>query len=66
MISPFTSISDVIKDKFGSIVSLLVNQRFSNIEKIGKVRSRIHIVHGAKDELVPASHAEKLMSRLLT
>ena len=64
LVSAFTSIGDVVKDKFSSIVSLIVKQRFDNLAKIGLVKSPVHFVHGLKDTLVTIQHCYKLKGRL--
>ncbi len=60
LISAFSSIRNVVSDKFGSMISKLIKERFNNLQKIEKINCSIEIVHGEIDKLVPASHANSL------
>jgi len=50
---PYTSIRSVVKNIAGSILSLLVAERFRNIDCIKGVKAPTLFIHGKKDELVP-------------
>lgn len=63
LVSAFTSIKSLVKDILGGLGSVLVKDAFINVEKIKQVRSNTLIVHGAKDQLVKMSHAEKLQGK---
>eukprot|EP00818_Percolomonas_sp_WS_P009861 CAMPEP_0117438884 /NCGR_PEP_ID=MMETSP0759-20121206/2284_1 /TAXON_ID=63605 /ORGANISM="Percolomonas cosmopolitus, Strain WS" /LENGTH=341 /DNA_ID=CAMNT_0005230591 /DNA_START=179 /DNA_END=1204 /DNA_ORIENTATION=+ len=58
--SPFTSI---IRTKI-SRLNLRFMDMFVNIEKINNVRCPVLMIHGEKDDLVPADHSKQLWSLL--
>lgn len=63
LISAFTSIRDVVKDKVGSIISCLISERFKNLEKISLSQCPVCIVHGKEDTVVNKEHGNKLASK---
>lgn len=63
LISPFTSIKEVVKDSYGSMISSMVRERFENVNKISQVTCPIEIVHGELDKMVKVSHAYRLVGR---
>ena len=64
LISPFSSIKEVIKEKVGTILANCVKQRFDNLSKIGLVRGRLKIVHGEKDDVVNVEQSRALAGML--
>ena len=52
LMSPYTSIKNVVKSKVGWL-SFLVAEHFDNILLMPKVTSPTFIVHGQKDTLIP-------------
>ena len=60
LISPFTSIKEVVSDMVGSIGSMFVKDRFNNLDKFSKLTSPVMLIHGAKDSLISPKHSEKL------
>lgn len=63
LISPYTSIRDVVKNMVGGLLSGLVSERFRNIERISGVSVPTLFIHGEKDTLVPAKHSVELSKR---
>lgn len=63
LISAFSSIRNVVSDKFGLVISKIIKERFNNLQKIENVSCPIEIVHGELDKLVPTSHATTLAGR---
>jgi len=57
LVSPYTSIKQVVKTLVGSVASYLVKERFENIEIIDKVRCPTLIIHGQNDQVIHESHA---------
>jgi fermentation-respiration switch protein FrsA (DUF1100 family) len=41
-------------------IPLLPGDRFRNIDKIGRVRCPVLVMHGSADEIVPLSHGQAL------
>ena len=60
LISPFSSIKEVVKNMVGSFGQLFIKQRFDNLSKAPRVKCPTLILHGEKDALVPAEHAKKI------
>jgi len=46
---PYTSIRNVVKNLTGSFISLLVAERFRNIDCIKGVKAPTLFIHGKKD-----------------
>lgn len=61
LISPFTSIRNIVKEKYGRIAEIVVADNFNNQENIRKLRCPTMIVHGIKDKLVPFNHSVDLL-----
>mgnify|MGYP003877699049 FL=1 len=60
LMSPCTSIKDVAHKVAGKFGSLIVAERFQNIEEIKKANCPIFFIHGKKDTLVPYTHTVDL------
>ncbi|CDW83543.1 UNKNOWN [Stylonychia lemnae] len=60
LLSPYTSLKDAVKSLLGTIPSMIVRERFKNIEVIKKVSCPTLIVHGQSDQLIPFSHSQHL------
>eukprot|EP00347_Sterkiella_histriomuscorum_P010436 403376305 len=60
LLSPYTSLRDAVKSILGSIPSLLVKERFKNLDVIQRVTCPTLIVHGQSDTLIPFSHSQQL------
>ena len=61
--SAYTSIKDVSKSLLGKlsyILTPIVIERFKNLDSITEVKCPVFILHGAKDKLIPPSHAYEL------
>lgn len=57
LISPFTSLKDVVKEMVGRFLKFLVKERFNNLENIAKVSCPTLIVHGTQDAMIPVEHS---------
>ena len=64
LISPYSSLKDVITDKYGTIPSSLIKEKFPNQELIGYIKTPIIIIHGKKDEIVDYHHSMKLLKNV--
>lgn len=63
LISPYTSITNIAAGAFWYLPTrLLLTHRFESIDRIGKVRAPLLIVHGAKDTLIPPSEGHALLA----
>lgn len=60
LISPFTSILDVVNNKAGRLVSSMFNNQFVSIDKIDKIMCKTLLFHGMKDALIPYEHSIRL------
>ncbi|CAD8112022.1 unnamed protein product [Paramecium sonneborni] len=63
LLSPFTSLCDVIKENSFDWVSKLVKERFRNLEKMHKVHSPTLFIHGINDKFISYQHSIQLMSK---
>ena len=52
LMSPYTSIKNVVRNKIG-FLSFLVAEHFDNINLMANVSCPTFIVHGQKDSLIP-------------
>lgn len=59
LVTPFTSVKDLFRDKVGPF-ALLVDEWFRNDEAIKQVHSPTMIIHGQKDRIIPWQHGEAL------
>jgi alpha-beta hydrolase superfamily lysophospholipase len=61
----FTSVADVFRTmRWGWLpITPLITQRFESVEKIGKVRSPVLVVHGSDDSLIRPELGRKLYER---
>ncbi|CAD8084525.1 unnamed protein product [Paramecium sonneborni] len=59
LISPFLSLQEIVKEKYPFLRKML-KERFTNKNKIIKVKSPIYILHGLKDSIVSVEQAKKL------
>ncbi|MCF6288353.1 MAG: alpha/beta hydrolase [Proteobacteria bacterium] len=58
LISPFTSTYRVM-----TTYPIFLFDKFNNLSKINKIDTPLFIVHGANDQVIPAWHSEKLVSK---
>ena len=60
LMSPYTSIRDVVRSLVGRVAQYLVADRFRNIDEIAQVQCPCFFIHGKKDSLIPESHTKDL------
>jgi fermentation-respiration switch protein FrsA (DUF1100 family) len=62
LMSPYTSIKDAAKSLLGwaSFLSVIVYEKFRNIDHIKKAKCPVFFLHGRLDTLIPCSHSEEL------
>ena len=60
LMSPYTSIRNIVRNKVGSWVSWIVAEHFDNLKLMPKVTCPTFIVLGQKDTLIPFEHAQQL------
>jgi uncharacterized protein len=57
----FSSLGDIVKTKMPFIpVSLMLRDNYDNISKINNINSRLILLHGAKDSVIPLQFGQKL------
>lgn len=56
LMSPFTSIKEAANSLVG-FLSIILKDRFRNIDIISKVKSPILLIHGKADKLIPYDHS---------
>jgi fermentation-respiration switch protein FrsA (DUF1100 family) len=63
--SPYTSLGSLANEKLPFFFpSLYLRFNFNNLKKIGNITCPVVLVHGTKDELIPAAHSQKLMKAI--
>jgi hypothetical protein len=59
--SPYRSVAERAAEIYPWVpVKLLIKDRFPSIEKIGKVTAPVLILHGERDEVIPAAHGRSI------
>jgi len=59
LVTPFISVRALFREKVG-LLSMMIEEWFSNEDAIRQVRSPTLIIHGRKDALIPCAHGEAL------
>lgn len=60
LISPYTSMVDMGRIVAGPFAAFAVPDRYDNLEKIGRVRVPVVILHGVLDEVIPVRMGRRL------
>lgn len=62
LMSPYTSIKDVARNLLGylSFLSVIVYERFRNVDLIKKAKCPAFFLHGQADKLIPHTHSVEL------
>ena len=65
LISPFTSIKDVVKYNYGGLAASMLKERFNNKQRIKGVKCPVLFIHGKEDKLVPYKDSKALYGKNL-
>ena len=62
LMSPYTSIKEAAKSLLGwaSFLSVIVYEKFRNIDAIKKARCPVFFLHGQLDILIPCAHSQDM------
>eukprot|EP00357_Protocruzia_adherens_P003311 CAMPEP_0115020588 /NCGR_PEP_ID=MMETSP0216-20121206/30266_1 /TAXON_ID=223996 /ORGANISM="Protocruzia adherens, Strain Boccale" /LENGTH=305 /DNA_ID=CAMNT_0002392553 /DNA_START=48 /DNA_END=962 /DNA_ORIENTATION=- len=60
LMSAYTSIKQVVKHLAGKVATVLVAERFKNIDLMEQVSCPTFFVHGQQDTLIPYTHSQEL------
>ena len=62
LMSPYMSIKDATKSLLGwaSFLSVVVYERFKNVDAVANAQCPVFFLHGQKDTLIPYSHSVEL------
>lgn len=61
-LAPFTSLADVSALHYPLLPArLLLRDHYDNAAKVGRLRAPLLVIHGAQDDIVPASHGRELV-----
>ncbi len=67
LISPFTNLSDIAKERFWFYpTSLLVDNALDNVESIKNYSGEVTIIHGAEDSIIPHKLGQRLFESILS
>jgi uncharacterized protein len=58
--SPFTSMVDLVRRHYWFAPTILLKDRYESMEKIGKIKSPLIVLHGTNDSIVPQSMGQML------
>ncbi|CAD8086341.1 unnamed protein product [Paramecium sonneborni] len=59
LISPFLSLQEIVNEKY-PLLRKMLKERFTNKDKILKIKSPLYILHGLKDSIVSVEQSKKL------
>jgi len=63
LISPFTNLSDIAKERFWFYpTSLLVDNALDNVEALKNYRGKVAIIHGTEDSIIPYQLGRRLFA----
>jgi fermentation-respiration switch protein FrsA (DUF1100 family) len=62
VVSAFSSVRDVVRERHPLVPSAFVQTRFDNLEKIARCRRPVFIAHGTADRVIPVTHGERLFA----
>jgi len=62
LISPYTSIKEIVNDHVGSVISLLAHggSEWNTVKIIQEVTVPTLIIHGTLDDIIPSKHSEEI------
>ncbi len=64
-LSPWTSLGDVAKVLFpGFVVKALLRERYDSLEAARKIRLPALVIHGERDDLIPAEQGKRIAEAL--
>ncbi|CAD8113856.1 unnamed protein product [Paramecium primaurelia] len=64
VLSSFTSIKDIIKEKTFEWIANLIPSKFDNLQRVQHAKSPMLMIHGADDDIVDKQHTEILFANL--
>eukprot|EP00286_Rhodomonas_abbreviata_P021241 CAMPEP_0181308882 /NCGR_PEP_ID=MMETSP1101-20121128/11714_1 /TAXON_ID=46948 /ORGANISM="Rhodomonas abbreviata, Strain Caron Lab Isolate" /LENGTH=276 /DNA_ID=CAMNT_0023415323 /DNA_START=763 /DNA_END=1593 /DNA_ORIENTATION=- len=62
LVSPYTSIREIVQEHVGSVISWLTagSSDWHNLAMMAEVQCPVLLIHGTTDEIIPASHSKAL------
>ena len=67
LVSPFSSLEDIVKQKFPIYpISILLKEKYENINWLENYEKEIIIIHGKKDNIIKKEHSKNLYENLNT
>ncbi len=61
LVSPYTSITDVGRNRFGPLVHVALLDSFDSLSRIGSVKVPVVAIHGTADTLIPFALGKRLI-----
>ena len=65
LVSAYTSVKQAAAQVAGSFLAFFLSEHFNNVESIKKTKCPVMIIHGERDDLIPAAHGRTLMETLI-
>lgn len=63
LVCPFLSVKEIAAVHIGPVLASMIVERFPNKDRIPLVKSRVLVIHGKKDSVVPVWHGQELFRR---
>ena len=64
LVSAYTSVKGAAANVAGSFLAFFLAEHFNNVESIKKTKCPVMIIHGERDDLIPAAHGRILLDTL--
>lgn len=60
LVSAYTTVKQAAVQVAGSFLAFFLAEHFNNVESIKRTKCPVMIIHGERDELIPATHGRTL------
>ena len=60
LVSAYTTVKDAAAQVAGSFLAFFLSEHFNNVDSIKKTKCPVMIIHGERDDLIPAEHGRTL------
>jgi len=64
LLSPYTSIRRVADELLGMPIGWILSDRFETLDELPGVQSPVLVIHGARDDVIPAAHGREVAAAL--
>ena len=64
LVSAYTTVKAAAAQVAGSFLAFFLSEHFNNVKSIENTKCPVMIIHGERDELIPADHGRTLQDTL--